>query len=217
NLEYIEEMKEKLGYNDPVPIQYQRLITKVVKSGDFGKSTNYKKPALDVIIERIPNTLFLAFSALVITYVLAFTLGMYSGRRPYTVGDNLIATFNYTGISIPQYVIAIVAIYFFAYSLVWFPSSGSVTPGLTKGTWEFWSNRIHHVVLPAITLGLFSTASYTQFLRTDIIQNSQMDYVRSARARGTSESKIYNKHILRNSIIPLVTFLGFDLATLIGG
>src|SRR5699024_11814681 len=69
---------------------------------------------------------------------------------------------------------------------------------------------------PAITLGLFSTASYTQFLRNDIIQNSEKDYVRSARARGTKESLIYNKHILRNSIIPLVTFLGFDLATLIG-
>src|SRR5690625_6889194 len=71
--------------------------------------------------------------------------------------------------------------------------------------------------MPAITLGLFSTASYTQFLRNDIIQNSEKDYVRSARARGTKESLIYNKHILRNSIIPLVTFLGFDLATLIGG
>jgi len=73
------------------------------------------------------------------------------------------------------------------------------------------------VIMPAITLGLFSTASYTQFLRNDIIQNSEKDYVRSARARGTKESLIYNKHILRNSVIPLVTFLGFDLATLIGG
>lgn len=215
--EYLEEMREKLGLNDPIPVQYKRWITKVVTKGDFGKSTNYKKPALDVIVEKIPNTLFLALSSLVITYILAFTLGMYSGRKPHTIGDNLIATFNYTGISIPQYIIAIVAIYFFAYNLGWFPSSGSITPGLTKGTWEFWSDRIHHVILPALTLGLFSTASYTQFLRNDIIQNSRMDYVRSARARGTSESKIYNKHILRNSIIPLVTFLGFDLATLIGG
>src|SRR5699024_2415474 len=140
----------------------------------------------------------------------------YAGRNPYTIGDNLIGTFNYTGIAIPQYIIAIpqyiiaiVAIYFFSFQLGWLPSSGSITPGLEKGTWEFWNNRIFHVIMPAITLGLFSTASYTQFLRNDIIQNSEKDYVRSARARGTKESLIYNKHILRNSVIPLVTFLGF--------
>lgn len=216
NVEYIEEMREKLGYNDPVSVQYQRWVTDFVQ-GDLGKSTTYKKPVLDVIIDRLPNTIFLAISALMITYILAFILGMYAGRNPYTIGDNLIGTFNYTGIAIPQYIIAIVAIYFFSFQLGWLPSSGSITPGLEKGTWEFWNNRIFHVIMPAITLGLFSTASYTQFLRNDIIQNSEKDYVRSARARGTKESLIYNKHILRNSVIPLVTFLGFDLATLIGG
>src|SRR5699024_12675319 len=85
------------------------------------------------------------------------------------------------------------------------------------GTLELWKDRIHHAVVAVYTLDMLSTAAYTQFLRNDIIQNGQMDYVRSARARGTSESKIYNKHILINSIIPLITFLGFDLATLIGG
>lgn len=216
NVDYIEEMREELGYNDPIPVQYQRWVTNLVQ-GDMGKSTTYKKPVLDVIVERLPNTIFLAVSALMITYILAFAMGMYSGRKPYTIGDNLIATFNYTGIAISQYIIAIVAIYFFAFQLGWLPSSGSITPGIEQGTWEFWSDRIYHAILPAITLGLFSTASYTQFLRNDIVQNSEQDYVRSARARGTKESLIYNKHILRNSIIPLVTFFGFDLATLIGG
>lgn len=214
--EYIEEMREKLGYNDPIAVQYKRWVTNLVQ-GDLGKSTTYKKDVSTVIAERLPNTIFLALSALFITYILAFALGMYSGRRPYTIGDNLIATFNYTGIAIPQYIIAIVAIYFFSYKLGWLPSSGAIVPGLEEGSWEFWNSRIYHVVLPAITLGLFSTASYTQFLRNDIVQNSAADYVRSARARGTSESLVYNKHILRNSIIPLVTFFGFDLATLIGG
>lgn len=214
--EYIEEMREKLGYNDPILIQYKRWVGNVLQ-GDFGKSTKYKKPAIDVIKEKVPNTIFLALCSLFITYVLAFTLGMYAGRKPYTIGDNAVAIFNYGGIAIPQYIIAIVAIYFFAFKLGWLPSNGSISPGLEKGTLEFWSNRIFHVIMPAVTLGLFSTASYTQFLRNDIIQNSSMDYVRSARARGTSESKIYNTHILRNSIIPLITFFGFDLATLIGG
>lgn len=214
--EYIAEMREKLGYNDPIIEQYTRWVTNVLQ-GDLGTSTFFKKDTLDVIMDRLPNTLFLTIVALIITYIIAFAMGMYAGRNPYTIGDNLIGTFNYTGIAIPQYIIAIVAIYFFAYNLGWFPSSGSITPGLEKGTLDYWIDKIHHVILPAMTLGLFSTASYTQFLRNDIIQNSQKDYVRSARARGTSESKIYNKHILRNSMIPLVTFFGFDLATLIGG
>ena len=175
------------------------------------------KPAIDVIKDKLPNTVFLAVCALVITYILAFFLGMYAGRKPYTVGDNAIAIFNYGGLAIPQYIVAIVAIYFFAFKLGWLPSNGSIKPGLEPGSMEFWSSRIYHVILPALTLGLLSTASYTQFLRNDIIQNSRMDYVRSARARGTSEQAIYNKHILRNSIIPLITFFGFDLATLIGG
>src|SRR5699024_8378508 len=135
----------------------------------------------------------------------------------YTLGDNIIATVNYGGIAIPQYIIAILAIYLFAYGLGCFPSSGSITPGLESGTWAYWANKIHHVILPALTLGLFSTASYTQFLRNDIIQNSQTDIIRCTTAMGTSESQIYNKHILRYSIIPLITCFGFDLATLIGG
>lgn len=216
NPAYIEEMRESLGYNDPILVQYKRWVTDVMQ-GEFGKSTTYKKPVLDVIIEKLPNTIFLAVTALLITYILAFGLGMYAGRKPYSLGDHAIAIFNYGGIAIPQYIIAIIAIYIFAFKLGWLPSSGSIKPGLMEGAWAFWSSRIYHVVLPAITLGLFSTASYTQFLRNDVIQNSQKDFVRSARARGTSESKIYYKHILRNSIIPLITFLGFDIAALIGG
>src|SRR5699024_9726485 len=142
---------------------------------------------------------------------------MYAGRKPYTLGDHGIGVFNYGGIAIPQFIIAIVATYFFAFQLDWFPSGGSIAHGLECGTWEIGKDRIHHAVLPAFTLVMLSTAANTEYLRNDIIQNGQMDYVRSARARGTSESKIYNKHILSSPIIPLITFLGFDLATLIGG
>lgn len=216
NPQYIEEMKEKLGYNDPVIVQYGRWIWNFVQ-GDLGKSTVYKKPAAEVIAQRIPNTIFLALTSLVITYVLAFFMGMYAGRRPYKLGDHLIGTYNYLGLAIPSFVAGIVAIYFFSFKLGWFPFSGSVAVGLEPGTFEYYISRFKHVLLPALVLGLFGTASYTQFLRNDIIENSRKDYVRTARAKGTKESKIYNSHILRNSIIPLVTFLGMDVATLLSG
>ncbi len=216
NPKYIEEMREKLGYNDPILVQYGRWITKFVQ-GDFGKSTVYKKPAAQLIADRIPNTLLLAVTALILTYVISFFMGMYAGRKPYTIGDNLIAGYNYIALAIPSFVAAILAIYFFSFQLNWFPFSGSVKIGLEEGTMEYYLSKMHHVLLPALVLGLMSSASYTQFLRNDIIENSRKDFVRTARAKGTKESKIYNKHILRNSVIPLVTFLGFDIAALISG
>jgi peptide/nickel transport system permease protein len=216
NPQYIEEMREKLGYNDPILVQYGRWVSKFVQ-GDFGKSTVYKKPAADLIAQRIPNTLFLAVVSLILTYVCAFIMGMFAGRKPYSAGDNLIAGYNYLALAIPSFVAGIVAIYFFSFQLGWFPFSGSVKVGLEEGTWAYYQSKLHHVLLPALVLGLMGTASYTQFLRNDIIDNSRKDFVRTARAKGTKESTIYNKHILRNSIIPLVTFLGFDIATLISG
>lgn len=216
NPAYIEEMREKLGYNDPIIVQYGRWISNFVQ-GDFGKSTTYKKPAAEIIAQRIPNTLFLAITSLIITYIFAFIMGMYAGRKPYTIGDNLIATYNYLALAIPSFVAGIVAIYFFSFKLGWFPFNGSVSVGLEEGTWLYYVSKVKHVILPALVLGLMGTASYTQFLRNDIIENSRKDYVRTARSKGTKESTIYNKHILRNSIIPLVTFLGFDVATLISG
>ncbi|MBD1383046.1 oligopeptide ABC transporter permease [Metabacillus arenae] len=214
--QYIEEMREKLGYNDAIHIQYWRWVTDFVQ-GDFGKSTAHKMPAAEIIAERIPNTLFLAITSLIITYFFAFIMGMYSGRKPYTVGDNLIATYNYIGLAIPSFIAGILCIYFFSFQLGWFPFSGSVQVGMEEGTLAYFISRLHHVTLPALVLGLLATAQYTQFLRNDIIDNSRKDYVRTARAKGTKESAIYNKHILRNSIIPIVTYLGFDLVTLISG
>lgn len=214
--QYIAEMREKLGYNDPIHIQYYNWISNFVK-GDFGKSTRYKIPVSDLILQKIPNTVTLALVSIVITYILAFLMGMYAGRRPYTLGDNLIAGFNYTGLAIPSFVAGVFAIYFFSFKLGLIPFAGSVDIEITKGTLDYYLSRLHHVIAPAIILGIFSTASYTQFLRNDLIENSRKDFVRTARAKGTPMGRIYNVHILRNSIIPLVTFLGFDIAGLLSG
>jgi peptide/nickel transport system permease protein len=213
---YIAEMREKLGYNDPVHEQYFRWITNFVQ-GDFGKSTRYKIPASEIIAERLPNTIFLGITSLLITYVFAFFMGSFAGRKPYTLGDNVISSFNYIGLALPSFIAGVFAIYIFAFNLGWFPSNGSVNISLEPGTLDYWLSRLHHVLLPAIVLGALSTASYTQFLRNDIIENTRKDYVRTARAKGTPESKIYNTHIMRNSIIPLVTFLGIDIGVLVGG
>lgn len=216
NPEYIEEMRQKTGYYDPVHVQYYNWIKDFVR-GDFGKSVRYKVPVAELIMEKIPNTILLAVVSLIITYILAFLMGMYAGRKPYTLGDHLIAGFNYTGLAVPSFVAGVFAIYFFSFKLGWIPFAGSVDIETTKGTLDYWISRLHHVIAPAMVLGIFSTASYTQFLRNDLIENARKDFVRTARAKGTPMSRIYNVHILRNSIIPLITFLGFDIAALLSG
>ncbi|MGM0942615.1 MAG: oligopeptide ABC transporter permease [Bacillota bacterium] len=213
---YIEDMREKLGYNDPYHIQYGRWISDFIQ-GDFGRSVRYKMPVSDLIGEKLENTIFLGISALIITYFLSFTMGIFAGRKPYTIGDHIIGAANYFGMAIPSFVAGVFAIYFFSFHLGIFPSNGSVDITLQNGTVEYWLSKLHHVILPALVLGLLSTAIYTQFLRNDIIENSRKDFVRTARAKGTSNRKIYHVHILRNSIIPLITFLGFDIVSLVSG
>lgn len=213
---YIEEMREKMGLNDPLHIQYFRWVSGVVK-GDFGDSFVHKRDVMELVGDRLPNTIILGISALLITYILAFLMGRFSGRFPYSPGDYLISGFNYLALAIPSFVAALVAIYVFSIKLGWVPATGSIGAGVEPGSIEYYLSKAKHTILPALVLGALSTAAYTQFLRNDMIESSRKDYVRTARAKGTKESAIYNKHILRNSVIPIVTLLGFDIAAIFGG
>ncbi len=214
--EYIEEMREKMGLNDPIHTQYFRWMGGVVQ-GDFGDSFIHKRDVMELIGDRLPNTVFLGFTSLMITYILAFMMGRFSGRFAYSPGDYLISGINYLALAIPSFVAALVAIYVFSFQLGWVPATGSIGSGVEPGSFEFYLSKIKHTILPALVLGTMATAGYTQFLRNDMIESSRKDYVRTARAKGTKESAIYNKHILRNSVIPIITLLGFDIAGLFGG
>lgn len=213
---YYEEQREKLGLNDPIPMQYMKWGGRVLH-GELGESIRYKRPVMDLIEERMPNTVLLGTVSLIITYLLAFPLGILAGRKPYSLYDYSIQLLNYLMLAIPSFVAGVFAIYFFAFQLGIFPFSGSVEIGLEPGTFEYYVSKLYHVILPGTVLGLLSTAGYIQFLRNDIIENARKDYIRTARAKGLSESKIYNKHILRNSIIPIVTFFGSDVLSVFGG
>ncbi|UCZ53276.1 ABC transporter permease [Bacillus shivajii] len=213
---YIEEQRERLGLNDPVHVQYGRWAVGILQ-WDFGRSFNHRMPVTELIGQRLPNTILLSIMSLIITYILAFFMGRYAGRHPYTIGDYGIQGLNYLMLAIPSFVAAIFAIFLFVFQLGWFPATGSVGSGVEPGTMEYWISKLRHTALPALVLGMLTTASYTQFLRNDIIESSQKDYVRTARAKGTPEGHIYNKHILRNSVIPIITLFGFDIASIIGG
>lgn len=215
-VKYYEEQREKLGLNDPIPMQYMKWGNRVLH-GELGDSIRYKRPVMDLIKERMPNTVLLGTVSLIITYLLAFPLGILAGRKPYSLYDYSIQLLNYLMLAIPSFVAGVFAIYVFAFQIGIFPFSGSVEIGLEPGSFEYYVSKLYHVILPGTVLGLLSTAGYIQFLRNDIIENARRDYIRTARAKGLSESKIYNKHILRNSIIPIVTFFGADVLSVFGG
>jgi peptide/nickel transport system permease protein len=195
---------------------YKKWIVNFI-TGNLGISSYYRVPVTLILMEKMKNTLILGMASLMITYVFSFFMGKYAGRNPDTLGDRLISGINYSGLSLPMIVVAVYSIYFFSFELNWFPSNGSVDITVQEGTVEYWLNRLHHLILPATVLGVVATATYTQFLRDDIIDNSGKEYVRTARAIGVPEKRIYNVHILKNSLIPIVTFLGFDMVNLVNG
>lgn len=214
--EVIEQQREKLGLNDSIATQYLRWAKKIMQ-GDFGESIKYKRPVIDLVEERLPNTVLLGTISLIITYLLAFSLGIISGRYSYSFKDYTIQIFNYLMLAIPSFIAGVFAIYLFAFEWQIFPFQGSVDINVEEGTLSYYISKLYHTILPAITLGLLSTAGYIQYLRNDIIENSNKDYVLTARSKGLSTNYIYNKHILRNSVIPIITFLGADIVSILGG
>ncbi|MBC3104699.1 ABC transporter permease [Staphylococcus sp. EG-SA-6] len=214
--EAIDAQREKLGLNDSIPTQYVRWIGNVAH-GNLGESIKYKRPVMDLIIERMPNTILLGVVSLIITYILSFILGIISGRYAYSLGDYTIQVFNYVMLAIPSFIAGVFAIYIFAFQFPIFPFQGSVNINLQEGSFTYYLSKLYHTILPALTLGLLSTAGYIQYLRNDIIDNANKDYVLTAKAKGLTINKIYNKHILRNSLIPIITFLGADIVSILGG
>ncbi|GKU78288.1 oligopeptide ABC transporter permease [Paenibacillus sp. L3-i20] len=212
----VEAQRERLGLNNPWYIQYGDWISKAVQ-GDFGQSFRFKMPVIDLIGERMANTFWLAFATLILTYLIAVPLGVLSGRYNDTLGDKLITGYTYIGFAAPLFIFALLMLWIFGFHLGWFPTGGSVAPGSTPGTLQYILSKIYHLLLPATSMALITTVSTVQLLRNEIIDTKQKDFVHTARAKGASESRVYNRHILRNALLPIAAFFGFELTGLIGG
>ncbi|WP_010097555.1 ABC transporter permease [Ornithinibacillus scapharcae] len=214
--EVYEQQREALGLNDPIPVQYVNWATRIVK-GDFGESMYYKgRSVASLVWERLPNTLYLGLFSLAITLIVAIPIGIYSARNPYSMFDYGATTFGFFGLAVPNFFFGLVAIYFFAIKLGWFPSQGTITGTDITGFQEF-LDRIHHMVLPGITLGLAGTASYMRYMRSEVLDVLGSDYIRTAKAKGMSERNVLYKHTLRNAIIPIITLMGFEFGALLSG
>ncbi|CAM4150712.1 oligopeptide ABC transporter permease [Lederbergia lenta] len=212
----IEAQREKLGLNNPWYIQYIDWLKGVIQ-GDFGQSFRFKMPVTELISQRLINTIWLSVVTLILTYLIAIPLGITSGRYNDTWADRLITGYTYIGFAAPLFIFALVMLWMFGFNLGWFPTGGSVKPGLTPGTFEYVISKINHLLLPALSMALIATVSTVQYLRSEIIDIKQKDFILTAKAKGASESRIYNRHILRNSLLPIAAFFGYEITGLIGG
>ncbi|MCU9614279.1 ABC transporter permease [Caldibacillus lycopersici] len=211
-----EELREKLGLNDPWYEQYGRWIGNLFQ-GELGMSYIHKVDIADLLGDRMANTFWLGLVTLIFTYLIAVPLGVVAGRWNESWADKLIVGYNYVSFAIPLFVFALIMLFIFGFGLHWFPIGGSVDVTVEKGTFAYFLSRIHHLLLPAITAALLSTVGTIQYLRNEIIDTKLKDFVKTARAKGTPEKKVYSRHIFRNSLLPVAAFLGYDIVFIIGG
>jgi ABC-type dipeptide/oligopeptide/nickel transport system permease component len=200
--EDVRRFREQMGFNDPVHVQYWRFLTGALR-GDFGQSVRHGEPAFGLVLERLPATFELAGAALLLAPVLSIPAGILSAVRRNSVVDYISTVLALLGQSMPTFWLGIMLILLCSVQLQLLPSSG-------RGTLE-------HLVLPAVTLGLFTTARITRLTRSGMLEVLNQDYIRTARAKGVSDPPVVWKHALKNAAIPIVTIVGIELGTLLGG
>ncbi|MBF0805790.1 MULTISPECIES: oligopeptide ABC transporter permease [unclassified Streptococcus] len=214
--EQIELIRQRSGFYKPWYEQYYIWLNNFLH-GDFGLSYITGKSVGTVIGERIFNTLNLSLFTLIVTYLIAIPLGMYSGRYQNSKLDKFVGVYSFLAIAIPSFVLYLFMILIFGFQLSWFPTSGSVDIGLEPGTLSYYLNKLYHLVLPGTTIALLSAVTTIQYLRNEVIEAKQSDYVKTARAKGVPIGKIYSDHIFRNSLLPIAAFFGFTITGLFSG
>jgi ABC-type dipeptide/oligopeptide/nickel transport system permease component len=200
--EDIRKFREAMGFNDPFIVQYGRFLGGALR-GDFGQSVRHGEPAFPLVLERLPATFQLSGAALLVALVLAIPAGVISAVRRNSVVDYVATVIALLGQSMPTFWLGIMLILIFSVQLNLLPSSGR--------------GGLEHLALPAVTLGLFTTARITRLTRSGMLEVLNQDYIRTARAKGVSARPVVWKHALKNAAIPIVTIVGIELGTLLGG
>lgn len=206
--ETIERIREQRGLNDPMPVQFLRYLGGVVQ-GDLGRSLSADEPVLQLILDRLPATMQLAAAALFIWVVAGTLWGVISAAWRGTLLDRASLVASIIGLSVPSFWLGILLLWAVSHhEIEWLPLGGS-GEGLVE--------RLRHLILPAIALGLGGASFYSRVVHTQMVEVLEQDYIRTAKAKGLPPMRILFRHALKNALLPVVTLAGMDMATLLAG
>ena len=208
--ERIEELREEWGLNDPLPERYGAWLWDILH-GDFGYSTHYKTACSEVLAQRMPITLLLGLISLVISVVFGILFGLVAALYRGRILDTIVTFFANLGVSLPVFWLGILLTYLFAVWLRILPVQGYQSPA--QGIGGF----LYYACLPCISMAWGSIATICRQTRSAVLETLHQSHVKTARAKGLSEGKILSRHVLKNSLIPVITLLGFQVRNLVGG
>ena len=211
NVEDIERIRESLGLNDPIIVQYFKWLFNTIQ-GNLGYSMVNSKPVLDLILERLGPTILLSGSALVISIMISIPVGLISGYKKNSIIDKVLNVVSYIGISIPSFWFAMMLIYVFSIKLNIFPSVGMRTIGVDTTL-----DLINHLILPVTVLSFYNLSVYIRYIRSSTIEQLKQDYVTTQYAYGASTKDILFKHVLKNTLLPVITIFGMSLPSIFTG
>jgi len=217
--EQIAHLRTVYGLDQPVYVQYWKWFSKLIV-GDFGRSFVEGRPVMDMILERLPNTLYLNAVVALIIYAAAIPIGIVSALRQYTWFDNMVTSAAFFGLALPNFWFGLLLIYYVAMKVDLIPIAGIATYGFTveKVGWvAVLLDRLKYLILPTIVLSTPGIAAVSRYMRSSMLEVIRQDYIRTAKAKGLSGRVVLYKHALRNALLPIVTLIGFELPILFSG
>lgn len=214
--EILQAVRKEFGLDKSVPEQLW-VYGKKILTGNLGFSYFQGKPVLELILEKIPPTALLILTAMCFAIIVGVLTGVIVAQHPTSAGSAVVTILSLFGFAMPVFWLGIMFILVFSLYLPLFPGHGLMTVGTAEGFWGTVRDILHHLVLPATTLGIIYVAQYSRLSRASMLEVIGSDYIRTARAKGLPERKVVYKHALRNAVLPVVTVAGIQLGHILAG
>ena len=213
---YVADLRQRFGLDQPLPVQLGHYLLNLARL-DLGYSFRHNMPVGELIIQRLPATLLLMVASLGIAFIGGIVLGATAARKVNSLTDNVISVLALLAYATPLFWLGLMLLILFTLKLNLLPGNGMVTIGVDGTILERALDVLRHLILPATTLSLFYMATYTRLMRASMLEVFGMDYVRTARAKGISDHRVVYRHVLRNAVLPMITMLGVQVGSLLGG
>ena len=214
--EFIARLRAEYGLDQPVWVQLWKYMAKLA-TFDFGWSFVYEQPVATVLLDRLGTTLLLMATSLSLAFAIGTVLGAIAARRAYSLTDNVISTLGLVFYATPSFFLSLMMMLLFSVKLGWLPVGGIETIASFKTGWDRVLDIARHLVMPTAALSLIYMSFYLRLMRASVLEVAELDYVRTARAKGAGEWRLMTHHVMRNALLPVVTLLGLQFSTVLGG